>query len=156
MTPIRPLAVVTGASGGIGFELARRLGARGFDLIINAEDHDRLHEAAARVRAEGTEVETAVADLRRFEEAERFHAATGLTSRPVTVAALDTEVGHGGAFLETDLVDELEIVDLSVRTTVHLVGRFLRDMVHEGGGRILLTSSLAPGTAKARAREPVS
>ncbi|MGW3661882.1 SDR family NAD(P)-dependent oxidoreductase [Streptomyces sp. NPDC005141] len=152
MTPIRPLAIVTGASSGIGFELARQLAGRGFDLIINAEDHDRLHEAAARIRAEGAQVEAVTADLRRFEEAERFYNATRITSRPVAVAALNAGVGRGGAFLETDLVDELEIIDLNVRTTVHLAKRFLRDMACEDEGKVLVTSSVAstmPGSFQA-------
>ncbi|MEU6272094.1 SDR family NAD(P)-dependent oxidoreductase [Streptomyces populi] len=144
MTPNRPLAVVTDGSSGIGFELARQLAARGFDLIVTAEDHDRLHEAAARIRAEGARVETAVADLRRFEEAERFYTATRVMSRPVAVAALNAGSGHGGAFLETDLLDELEIIDLNVRATVHLANRFLCDMVYEGEGRVLMTSPPAP------------
>lgn len=146
MTPNRPLAVVTDGSSGIGFELARQLAARGFDLIVTAEDHDRLQEAAARIRAEGAQVETAVADLRRFEEAERFYTATRVMSRPVAVAALNAGGGHGGAFLETDLLDELEIVDLNVRATVHLANRFLCDMVYEGEGRVLMASPPAPAT----------
>ncbi|MFE1288137.1 SDR family NAD(P)-dependent oxidoreductase [Streptomyces sp. NPDC058751] len=143
MTLIRPLAVVTGASSGIGFELARQLAGRGFDLVINSEDSERLDEAAARLRAEGAHVETVVADLRRFPEAERFYEATRTTGRPVDVVALNAGVGHGGPFLETDLVDELEIIDLNVRATVHLAKRFLCDMADQAEGRILVTSSIA-------------
>lgn len=152
MIPVKPLAVVTGASSGIGLELARQLADRGFDMVINAEDHDRLHEAAAQIRAEGAQVQAVQADLRRFEEAERLHAAVEAMGRPVAVAALNAGVGRGGAFLDTDLVDELEIVDLNVRSTVHLTKRFLRDMAADDEGRVLITSSIAstmPGSFQA-------
>ncbi|WP_328862953.1 SDR family NAD(P)-dependent oxidoreductase [Streptomyces sp. NBC_00306] len=152
MIPVKPLAIVTGASSGIGFELARQLAGRGFDLVINAEDHDRLHDAAAQIRTEGVQVQAVQADLRRFEEAERFYAAVQATGRPVAVAALNAGVGRGGAFLDTALVDELEIVDLNVRSTVHLAKRVLRDMATDDEGRVLITSSIAstmPGSFQA-------
>ena len=152
MIPVKPLAIVTGASSGIGFELARQLAGRGFDLVINAEDHDRLHDAAAQIRAEGVQVQAVQADLRRFEEAERFYAAVQATGRPVAVAALNAGVGRGGAFLDTALVDELEIVDLNVRSTVHLAKRVLLDMATDDEGRVLITSSIAstmPGSFQA-------
>ncbi|MFJ8803436.1 SDR family NAD(P)-dependent oxidoreductase [Streptomyces sp. NPDC102487] len=152
MTPTNPLAVVTGASSGIGLELARQLAVRGFDLVINSEDQERLDEAAAQLRAEGGQVTAIAADLRRFEEAEHFYDAVTGTSRPVAVAALNAGVGRGGAFLETDLADELEIIDLNVRGTVHLAKRFLRDMADADEGRLLITSSIAstmPGSFQA-------
>ncbi|WP_405896311.1 SDR family NAD(P)-dependent oxidoreductase [Streptomyces sp. NBC_00727] len=152
MAPIKPLAVITGASSGIGFELARQLAERGFDLVIDAEDHDRLHTAAQQLREAGAEVETVQADLRRYEEAERFCAAVAATRRPVAVAALNAGVGRGGAFLDTDLADELEIIDLNVRATVHLAKRLLRDMASLDAGYMLITSSIAstmPGSFQA-------
>lgn len=152
MAHIKPLAVVTGASSGIGFELARQLAERGFDLVVNAEDHDRLHAAAQQLREAGAEVETVRADLRDHEEVERFYAAVAATRRPVAVAALNAGVGRGGAFLDTDLADELEIVDLNVRATVHLAKRVLRDMASLDAGYLLITSSIAstmPGSFQA-------
>ena len=152
MTTVKPLAVVTGASSGIGFELARQLGERGFDLIINAEDHDRLRDAARQIRETGAQVEAVQADLRSFAEAERFYATVTATQRPVAVVALNAGVGQGGAFVDTDLADELEIVDLNVRSTVHLAKRALRDMASFGEGRVLITSSIAstvPGSFQA-------
>ncbi|MEU9015031.1 SDR family NAD(P)-dependent oxidoreductase [Streptomyces sp. NPDC048479] len=134
---------MTGASSGIGFELARQLAGRGFDLIINAEDSDRLRDASERIRAEGVQVEAVQADLRRYEEAERLYASIKATGRPVAVAALNAGVGRGGAFLDTNLTDELEIVDLNVRSTVHLAKRILRDMAADDEGKVLITSSIA-------------
>ncbi|MEU3401824.1 SDR family NAD(P)-dependent oxidoreductase [Streptomyces filamentosus] len=149
----RELAIVTGASSGIGFELARQLADRGYDLIMNSADETRLQPAADEIAARtGAGVQAVAADLRRYEDAERFIAAVTATGRPVAVATLNAGVGEGGAFLDTDLEDELEIVDLNVRSTVHLAKRLLRSMAAAGCGRMLITSSIAstvPGSYQA-------
>ncbi|MET9634967.1 SDR family NAD(P)-dependent oxidoreductase [Streptomyces virginiae] len=153
MTRNRELAVVTGASSGIGFELARQLAHRGFDLIVNSADEKRLLLAAEDIgRQTGASVQPVQADLRSYEEAERFVGAVAATGRPVAVAALNADVGEGGAFLDTDLEDEFEIIDLNVRSTVHVAKRLLRSMAAAGGGRMLITSSIAstmPGSFQA-------
>ncbi|MFK0237440.1 SDR family NAD(P)-dependent oxidoreductase [Streptomyces vinaceus] len=147
------LAVVTGASSGIGFELALQLAGRGYDLVINSADEERLEPAAAEIRRRtGREVEAVRADLRHYGETERFCEAIAATGRPVGVAVLNAGVGQGGAFLDTDLEDEFEIVDLNVRSTVHLAKRLLRTMAARGEGRLLITSSIAstmPGSFQA-------
>ncbi|MFJ3202846.1 SDR family NAD(P)-dependent oxidoreductase [Streptomyces sp. NPDC086989] len=153
MTQNRELAVVTGASSGIGFELARQLAERGFDLIVNSADEARLLSAAEEIeRLTGASVQAVRADLRSYDEAERFVGAVAATGRPVAVAALNAGVGEGGPFLDTDLEDEFEIVDLNVRSTVHLAKRLLRSMAAAGEGRMLITSSIAstmPGSYQA-------
>ncbi|MGN9793304.1 SDR family NAD(P)-dependent oxidoreductase [Streptomyces sp. OZ13] len=152
MTSSNPLAVVTGASSGIGFELGKQLAERGFDLIVNAEDDARLRQAAERMRAAGTTVQAVRADLRDHDETERLYEAVSRTGRPVAVAALNAGIGRGGAFLDTDLADELSVVDLNVRSTVHLAKRLLRDMADDDEGRLLITSSVAstmPGSFQA-------
>jgi len=141
-TDTRPLALVTGASSGIGFELARQFAEHGFDLLVNAED-DRLTAAAERLRASGTRVHPVQADLRDYAEVERLWAAVTATGRPVSAAALNAGIGRGGAFLDTDLADELAIIDLNITSTVHLAKRLLRDMAAQGEGRVLITSSIA-------------
>lgn len=73
MTDIKPLAVVTGASSGIGFELARQFAEHGYDLLINAEDAG-LTDAAERLRAEGASVQTVHADLTSYEGVEQLYA----------------------------------------------------------------------------------
>ncbi|MBT2479745.1 SDR family oxidoreductase [Streptomyces sp. ISL-94] len=153
MTDTRPLAVVTGASSGIGFELARQLAERGFDLVINAKDHGRLRAAAQQIeQTTGVAVQTLPADLRGYDDTERFYEAVTATARPVAVAVLNAGVGQGGPFVDTDLADELEIIDLNVRSTVHLAKRVLRDMASDGEGYVLVTSSIAstmPGSFQA-------
>ncbi|CAM5697920.1 hypothetical protein SALBM135S_02006 [Streptomyces alboniger] len=143
MNDAKPLALVTGASSGIGLELAVLLAERGHDLVINAEDNARLRQAAQRIRAAGATVETVRADLRNYDETEALHAAVVATGRPLAVAVLNAGVGQGGPFTETDLADELAIVDLNVRSTVHLTKRVVTDMAARDEGRILVTSSIA-------------
>jgi short-subunit dehydrogenase len=151
MTDIKPLAVVTGASSGIGFELAKQFAEHGFDLIVNAEDAG-IDTAAAQLRASGNEVQTVVADLSTYDGVERLYQAIQTTARPVSAAALNAGVGLGGAFLETDLDRELELIDLNVKSVVHLAKRLLQDMAARDDGKVLITSSIAstmPGSFQA-------
>lgn len=148
----RRRALVTGASSGIGFELARQFAAAGFDLVINAEDHSRLAEAAGRLRAEGADVRAVAADLRSDDAVRRLYAETREGGAPIDVAALNAGVGRGGRFVDIDLAHDFEILDLNVRSTVHLAKLLLRDMAARNEGRILITSSIAstmPGTYQA-------
>ncbi|MEU0412002.1 SDR family NAD(P)-dependent oxidoreductase [Streptomyces griseorubiginosus] len=146
MSRDKPLALVTGASAGIGYELARQLAERGWDLVINAEDGARLEHAARQIRAAGAQVHVVRADLRDHDRTEHLMAQVRAVGKPLDVAVLNAGVGRGGAFLDTDLADELEIIDLNVRSTVHLAKRVLRDMAARDEGRILITSSIASTT----------
>lgn len=137
-----PLAVVTGASRGIGIELARQFADHGFDLLINAEDA-RIDDAARQLDGNDVDVQPVRADLRTYEGVEHLYEAIAATGRPVSAAALNAGVGEGGAFVETDLADELAIIDLNITSTVHLAKRLLRDMVARDEGRMLFTSSIA-------------
>jgi short-subunit dehydrogenase len=150
-SPARPLALVTGASSGIGHELAKIFAANGFDLIITAED-DELRVAEADVRAHGAEVEAVQVDLTRDGSVDELWARVEAHGRPLAAAALNAGVGRGGAFAENPLEDELEIVDLNVRSTVHLAKHVVQHMVARDEGRILFTSSIAatmPGAFQA-------
>ncbi|MFL6028065.1 MAG: SDR family NAD(P)-dependent oxidoreductase [Friedmanniella sp.] len=146
-----PFAVVTGASSGIGLELALLFAADGFDLLLCAED-DALEAAATRCRSAGVEVRTFRTDLRRSEGTQALYEAVLATGRPVDAAALNAGVGRGGAFVDAGLDDLLEVVDLNVRSTVHLLRLLLADMVERDAGRVLVTSSIAstmPGAFQA-------
>jgi uncharacterized protein len=148
-----PFAVVTGASSGIGFELARQFAEHGYDLLVTAED-DAIQEAAAGLRRDGQNQVTAVrADLAHFEGVEAVYAAILETGRPVDAIALNAGRGIGGDFVrETPLADELNVIDVNVTSTVHLAKRVLPDMVARNEGKVLFTSSIAstmPGTYQA-------
>jgi uncharacterized protein len=149
------LAVVTGASSGIGYHLARQLAEHGFDLLITAED-DELDQAARDLEGMGAQVEAVRADLTTPEGVETVHARIGATGRPVAALALNAGRGAGGRFVDgadaTALEDELAIIDLNCRSTVHLAKLVLPGMVAAGEGRVLITSSIAstmPGTYQA-------
>jgi short-subunit dehydrogenase len=139
----RPLALVTGASSGIGFELARKFAEHGFDLVIAASDGE-LASTQRDLRAAGAHVDAVRVDLATQEGVEELWRAIDVTGRPLDAAALNAGRGTGGAFAtDTRLQDELEIVDLNVRSTVQLAKYVVGAMVRRGEGRILFTSSIA-------------
>ena len=138
----RPLALVTGASSGIGRELAKQFAEHGFDLIVAAEDVE-LDDAVEELRGLGATVAPVSVDLTKRDDVERLAAAVEGAGRPLDAAALNAGVGHGGRFAETDLDAELGIVELNCASTVHLAKRVVQDMAARGEGRILFTSSVA-------------
>jgi short-subunit dehydrogenase len=145
----RPLAVVTGASTGIGFELARCCVEDGYDAIVCA-DEPEIGTAAAALRSGGAEVEAVQADLATEAGIDRLVAAIG--ERPVDALVANAGVGLGDAFLDQDLRAAENVVNLNVNGTIaliHTVGRRMRD---RGQGRILITGSIAgflPGSFQA-------
>lgn len=143
-SPTRPYAVVTGASSGIGLELAKQLAEHGFDLLLCAEDSG-LHTAAATVEADGALVQTIQVDLATYDGVERLHAAITASGRPVDVIALNAGFGVGGGDFthDTGLEAHLSLVALNVTSTVHLAKLVLPAMVERGAGRMLFTSSIA-------------
>jgi uncharacterized protein len=139
----RRLAVVTGASSGIGFELAKVFAAEGFDLLIAAEDEE-LEPACRELNQMTASVEAARVDLANPEGVERLYERIQAGARPVDALALNAGIGAGGSFAtETELSDELKLIDLNVRSTVHLCKLVVADMVARDQGRILFTSSIA-------------
>lgn len=138
----RPLAVVTGASNGIGYELAKQFAQNGFDLVVTATGPS-LNEAAQACEQLGATVEPVQADLATYEGVETLYQHIQATGRPVEAIAMNAGVGVGGKFTETDLKAELNLIDLNVVSTVHLAKRVLKDMVDRGSGKLLFTSSIA-------------
>ena len=138
----RPLALVTGASSGIGLALAEQFVRAGFDVVVTAED-DELTRAATSLPPVGAQVHPVQVDLRTHEGVEQLWAAVVTLGRPVAAAALNAGVGVGGPFAETELADEFSVIDLNVTSTVHLTKLLLREMVARDEGRLLFTSSIA-------------
>jgi uncharacterized protein len=135
-------ALVTGASSGIGFELAKQFAEHGYDLVVAAED-DGIHAAAEKLGASGVAVTAVQVDLRKPKDVERLYRTAVGDGRHLSAAALNAGIGAGGPFLDSDLDQDVSIVDLNVRSTVHLSKLVLRDMVAAGAGRVLFTSSIA-------------
>ncbi|KAB2903386.1 MAG: SDR family NAD(P)-dependent oxidoreductase [Kofleriaceae bacterium] len=141
----RKLAVVTGASSGIGFHLAQECARNGFDLIICAED-DAIHGAATELVADGTLVEPVQADLSTPEGVERLVTAVKASLRPVDAILLNAGIGAAGRFLETSIVDDLRQISLNCAAVVYLAKMLVPDMVARKQGRVLITASIASTT----------
>jgi short-subunit dehydrogenase len=137
-----PFAVVTGASSGIGYELARQFAEHGFDLLVTSET-DRIEDAARQLRIIGAEVETVRANLATNEGVETLYARIRALGHPIDAIAINAGVGVGGPFVENELDAELNLIALNVTSVVHLSKLVVRDMVARNEGRILFTASIA-------------
>jgi short-subunit dehydrogenase len=136
----RKLAVVTGASSGIGLELARQCLAHDFDVLACAEDA-AIDRVAHELGTAGT-VMPIRADLATYDGVEDLYAAIRSHHRPIDALLLNAGVGVGGEFATTDLSDELRMIALNCMHTVHLAKRVVPDMIARGQGRILMTGSV--------------
>lgn len=148
-TASRPLAIVTGASSGIGFELAAQAARGGFDLLI-AADEPSIHQAAELLSKHGVRVEAVEADLATLEGVDRLYAAA--QGRPIAALMANAGRGLGRAFLDQAFPDIMRVVDTNVTGTLYLVHKVGREMRDRGQGRILITGSIAglmPGTYQA-------
>lgn len=146
---LRPLAVITGASSGIGYELARCAAHDGYDLIV-AADMPEIVEAAQALRATGVNVEHLQVDLATLDGVDRLVAL--VAGRPVDALLANAGHGLGHAFLEQPVEDWRHVIDTNITGTIYLVQRLAPAMVERGRGRILFTGSIAglmPGTFQA-------
>jgi short-subunit dehydrogenase len=142
--PSAPLAVVTGASSGIGLELARQFADHGYDVLVVAEDSELDSAAAELSSSTPAHIDKVQTDLAEYEGVGRLWEAIGRDGRPVAALALNAGVGLGGEFArDQDLDDALRLVRLNVESTVHLAKRVVSDMASRGDGKVLFTSSLA-------------
>src|SRR5438477_10744507 len=143
------LAVVTGASSGIGFYLAKECAENGFDLLI-AADSTELEEAADKLRSLGVDVQTVETDLATTEGVDDLYEAAN--GRPVDILMANAGHGLGHAFLDQDFEEARHVIDTNITGTVYLIHKIGRDMRSRGKGRILITGSIAgfiPGTYQA-------
>ncbi len=138
------LAVITGASTGIGYELAKIAAAEGYDLIV-AADEPQIDAAAGTVGATAVE-----ADLSTFDGNDRLLAEVG--GRPIDLLIANAGRGLGHAFIEQDVAAWRRVIDTNVTGTTYLLQKVARDMAARGEGRILITGSIAgliPGSYQA-------
>lgn len=142
MTSSRPLALVTGGSSGIGFELARQFAQNGFDLVISGSS-DKVNKAADEIRLLGAQCYPYQADASTYEGVEGLWNHVASLGRPLEAAALNVGIGQGGAFIDNKLEDDFKLIAINITGTVHMAKRVARHMVANKSGRILITSSIS-------------
>src|SRR5918993_140711 len=143
------LAIVTGASSGIGYELAKCCAQDGFDLLIAADD-PKISQAADQLRALGAEVEFVQVDLATARGVQQLY--NSLNGRPVEALVANAGHGLGNAFLDQDFNEVRHVIDTNITGTLDLIQKLGRDMRRHGRGRILIVGSIAgfmPGTFQA-------
>lgn len=140
----RPVALVTGASAGIGRAIADELAARRYDLVVVARSRERLEALATELRATcGVDVEVLPADLLDPEQRATVEVRCSDRARPVDVLVNNAGIGTVGLFAELPADDEERAIELNVVALVRLTRAALGAMVERGSGRILQVSSIA-------------
>jgi short-subunit dehydrogenase len=151
MTTPRRLAVITGASSGIGLELARLCAQDGYDLIIAADDA-AIFDAAEKLSYGDASVTPVQCDLSTTQGIDELREVIGESRSPVDVLMANAGRGLGEGFLDQDMGDALKVVHANIDGTINLVHHVGRGMRSRGRGRILITGSIAglmPGTFQA-------
>ena len=142
-------AIVTGASSGIGYELAKICAGEGYDLLM-AADAPEIHGAADSLRQTGATVEAVEVDLATIAGVDMLYAAA--RRRPVDALFANAGHGLGRAFLDQEFDEVRHVIDTNITGTVYLIQKVARDMRARREGRILITGSIAgfmPGTFQA-------
>jgi short-subunit dehydrogenase len=143
---VRPDALITGASSGIGLELAKVFASEGHDLIISSDNRGKLQAAKQQITAQspGVNIDIVVADLAKPEGARQLYDNIRNTGINIDVLANNAGAGVFGDFAtETYLEAELGIIKLNVSSVVALAKYFGREMADRGRGKILFTASEA-------------
>lgn len=141
-------AIVTGASSGIGLELARLAARDGYDLLVVADTP--LVDAAAALKGEGVDVRSVETDLSTIEGVDRLLDAAG--GRRVDLLCANAGHGLGGGFLDQDVAEWRHVIDTNITGTAYLLQKVLRQMRDAGEGKVLITGSIAgwiPGSFQA-------
>jgi short-subunit dehydrogenase len=144
----RPLAIVTGASSGIGYHLAKCCAENGYDLVLAADQP--LDDAALDCRSLGARVETLQTELASRQGVDELVAAVG--SRPIGALLANAGHGLGHGFLDQDFGDIQHVIDTNITGTLYLLHVLGQRMRTQGSGRILVTGSIAglmPGSFQA-------
>jgi uncharacterized protein len=142
-------AVVTGASTGIGYELARQCLENGYDVLMVA-DEPAISDAAARLGTSGNKAEALEDDLSTSEGVDRLYSA--LKGRPIDALLANAGRGLGHAFLDQDIEAAVSVIDTNITGTVYLIHKIGNDMRRRNAGKILITGSIAgfiPGSFQA-------
>ena len=141
----KPLALVTGGSAGIGLEIARLLAKDGNDLIITGLNSGVVN-AADELRTFGVDVVPVQSDLSTEAGNAVVLDALAATGRPLDIAVFNAGIAIGGAFIDIPLERHLQVIALNVISPVRLAHAVIPGMIANGGGKILLVSSLSATT----------
>ncbi|HBQ7930630.1 TPA: SDR family NAD(P)-dependent oxidoreductase [Klebsiella pneumoniae] len=138
------VALITGASNGIGLEIARKFSQNGWDVIAVARNEEKLSKAVEDLKQYGTKIIPYSIDLSKYEQIETLKRKTEQDRFDIGALVINAGQGLGGAFIGgTDLSKELELIRLNVDSYVHMSKIFLPDMIKRGGGYVLMTSSVS-------------
>ena len=144
MSEQKKYALITGATSGIGKELAKLFVKDGYNLIIVARNQDELDSTSNDLKAQGgVDIITISKDLFKTEAASEIYDE--VKGRGINIDVLVNDAGQGlyGKFIDTDLSREVDIIHLNIISLISLTKPFLKDMVARGSGKILNLSSLA-------------
>lgn len=143
MNNTKPYALITGATSGIGLELAKLFARDNFNLIIVARDKQKLAITAEMLKADGIEIIPISKDL--FEPVAADELFAEVQERDIRVDVLVNDAGQGvyGKFIENDLARELGIIQLNIASLITLTKHFAKDMASRGTGKILNVASVA-------------
>ena len=133
---VRPFAVITGAAGGFGLDLAKQFAQNGFDLLI-ASNSESILEVQDELEVHGTDIECIEVNLATFKGVEILTETIKSYKRQIDVLVINGTAGMGGTFLDTDLKEEIHLINKNAVSIVHLTKNLLGDMYDFGSGRIL-------------------
>lgn len=139
-------ALITGATSGIGYELAKLFAQDGYNLVIVARHQDELDRTAAELQQHGVQVVTLAKDL--FDRNAPFEVYDEVKAQNLQINVLVNNAGQGqyGEFVDTDINRELDLIQLNIGAYVVLTKKFLQDMVARNEGKILNVASIASKT----------
>lgn len=142
----KPLALVTGGSAGIGLEIARLLAQDGHDLVITGSNAERVRQSAEALQAYGNEVVSVQSDLSTEAGNQAVLDRLASLQRPLDIAVFNAGIAIGGAFIDIPLERHLQLIALNVISPVRMAHALIPGMVANGGGKLLLVSSLSATT----------
>jgi hypothetical protein len=141
--------LITGASSGIGAELAKEFAARGYNLVLVARTADRLNSLALELHSRyRVSTKVIVSDLSDRDSANIIYRELRKENTAVDILVNNAGFNVYGAFVDTDLEKELQMIQVMVTSLTHLTKLFVKDMIAKGSGRILnigSTGSFVPG-----------
>ncbi|KNC08423.1 short-chain dehydrogenase [Klebsiella sp. RIT-PI-d] len=141
---IRNIALITGASNGIGLEIARKFAQNGWDIIAVARNEEKLLKATTDLKQYGTNIHSYSIDLSKYDEVEKLKKKVTDDGFDIGALVINAGQGLGGAFIGgTELDKELQLIRLNVDSYVHMSKIFFPDMIKRGGGYVLMTSSVS-------------